>query len=189
MDKHLESRIAKTAKISKNVIIDGKIFIGENAKIFEGAVIKGPCYIGDNCVIGTNSLIRDFTNLENNCLIGALAEVTRCIFQENVHTHSGYFGDSIFGKSCKIGAGTITANARIDRGEIKSIVKGEKINTGLDSFGVVMGENSRIGINCSLMPGVLIGNNCDISPNTVVFENIEDNTDFLTKFEGVIKKK
>ncbi len=189
MDKYLEGKIAKTARISKNVIIEGKVFIGENAKIYEGAVIKGPCYIGDNCVIGNNSLVRDYTNLEQNSLIGALAEVTRCIFQEDVHTHSGYFGDSIFGKGCRIGAGTITANVRIDRGEIKSIVKGEKIGTGLDSLGVVMGENSRTGINCSLMPGVLIGNNCNIGPNTVVFENIEDNIDFLTKFEGIIKKK
>ena len=117
MDKYLEGKIAKTARISKNVIIEGKVFIGENAKIYEGAVIKGPCYIGDNCVIGNNSLVRDYTDLEQNSLIGALAEVTRCIFQEDVHTHSGYFGDSIFGKGCRIGAGTITANVRIDRGE------------------------------------------------------------------------
>ena len=126
MNKYLESRVAKTARISKNVIIEGKVFIGENAKIFEGAVIKGPCYIGDNCIVGTNSLVRDYTNLEKNGLIGALAEVTRCIFQEDVHTHSGYFGDSIFGRGCRIGAGTITANVRIDRGEIKSVIKGEK---------------------------------------------------------------
>ena len=52
-----------------------------------------------------------------------------------------------------------------------------------------MGENSRTGINCSLMPGVLIGSNCKMGPDSVVFENIEDNTDFSTKFEGIKKKK
>ena len=51
-----------------------------------------------------------------------------------------------------------------------------------------MGENSRTGINCSLMPGALIGNNCNIGPNTAIFENIEDNTDFSIKFEGIAKK-
>ena len=185
IERFLENRISKTAKISKNVVIEGEVFIGENTKVFEGAVIKGPCYIGNNCVIGNNSLIREYTNLENNVLIGAFAEVTRSIFQEDVHVHSGYFGDSIFGRGCRIGAGTITANVRIDRGEISSVVKGEKIGTGLDSLGVIMGENTKTGIHCSLMPGVLIGSNCQVGPNSVIFENLEDNTNFYTEFKGI----
>jgi len=183
--QYLKSQIAKSAKIGKNVVIEDNVYIGENTKIFEGAVIKSPCYIGDNCIIGNNSLIRDYTNLENNVLIGALAEVTRSIFQEDVHSHSGYFGDSIFGKGCRLGAGTITANVRTDRGEIKSVVKGEKIGTGLDSLGCIMGENTKTGIHCSLMPGVLIGSNCLIGPNSVVFENVENNTNFYAEFKGI----
>jgi bifunctional UDP-N-acetylglucosamine pyrophosphorylase/glucosamine-1-phosphate N-acetyltransferase len=161
------------ARISKSAIIEGKVFIGENVKIFENAVIKGPCYIADGCVIGNNSLIREYVNLENNVLIGANAEVKNCIFQEDIHIHSGYFGDSIFGRNSKIGAGTITANVRLDRGEIKSVVKGEKIETGLKYFGCVVGENARIGIHCSIMPGVLIASNSQILPGSVVFKNIE----------------
>ncbi len=164
-----------------------KAQIGENVKIFENAQIKGPCYIGDNCVVGNNSLVREYSNLENNCLVGANAEVTRSIFQEDIHIHSGYFGDSIMEKGCRVGAGTITANVRIDRGEVRSVVKGEKISTGLKSLGVIMGENSKIGINCSLMPGVMIGFNCGVDPGSVVFENIEDNTTFYSEFKGVKK--
>ncbi|MBI2038319.1 MAG: hypothetical protein HYT19_00145 [Candidatus Nealsonbacteria bacterium] len=167
--------------------IGNKTQSGENVKIFENAVIKGPCYIGDNCVIGNNALIREYSNLENNCVIGANAEITRCIFQDDVHIHSGYFGDSIFGKGCRVGAGTVTANVRIDRGEIKSLVKGEKIGTGLDSLGVICGENTKIGINCSLMPGVLIGSNCLIWPHSFVRENIEDDSTFYTELKGVKK--
>jgi len=187
MDKYLKPKIEKSAKIAKNVIIEGKVYIGENTRIFENAVIKGPCYIGDNCVIGNNTIVREYANLENNCLIGANAEVTRCIFQEDVHTHCGYFGDSIFGKGCRIGAGTITANVRIDRGEVKSVVKGEKISTGFKSLGVIMGENSKTGINCSLMPGVLIGSNSMIGPGSTVMENIEDGTTYFTEFKSIKK--
>lgn len=178
MSKHLKPEIDKTARISKNTIIKGNVRIGKNTKIFEGAVIKGPCYIGENCVVGNNSLVREYTNLENNVLIGALAEVTRSIFQEDIHTHSGYFGDSIFGRGCRLGAGTITANVRIDRGEIKSVVKGEEIKTDLTFLGAIMGENTKTGVNCSLMPGVLVGSNCLIWPGSVVFKNIEDNKSF-----------
>lgn len=182
-----KQEIHPTAKISKNVTIEGNVYIGKNTRVFEGVAIKGPCYVGDDCLIGNNSLIREYTNLENKVLIGAFAEVTRSIFQEDIHTHSGYFGDSIFGRGCRLGAGTITANVKIDRGEIKAVVRGEKTGTGLDSLGVIMGENSKTGINCSLMPGILIGSNCNIGPNSVVFENIEDNTTFYTEFKGVKK--
>lgn len=178
MDKYLKQKIAKTAKIAKNVVINGKVYIGENVKIYEGAVIKGPCYIGDNCIIGNNSLIREYTNLENNSLIGAFAEVTRCIFQDDCHTHSGYFGDSIFGRGCKIGAGTITANVRFDREEIKVKIKNKKVKTRLNSLGVIVGENTKIGINVSLMPGVLIGSDCIIGPHSLVMGNIKEKWNF-----------
>jgi NDP-sugar pyrophosphorylase family protein len=187
-DNFLENKIEKSAKISKNVIIEGKVFIEKNARILEGAIVKGPCYIGDGCLVGNNSLVRDYTDLEENVVIGAFCEVARSIFQKGATTHSGYFGDSIVGEGTKIGAGTITSNVRLDRGEIFSEVKGEKINTGLKSFGAVIGKNSFIGTKVNIMPGKFIGSNCQIGPNSIVFENIEDNTIFYTKFK-LIKKR
>lgn len=190
MDAFLtESEISPTAKISKSAIIEGNVHIGDNTKIHENAVIKGPCYIGANCVIGTHALIRDYTNLENEVLIGAHAEVARCIFQEGCTTHSGFFGDSIFGKNCKVGAGTITANVRVDRGEIKPMVKGQKVETHLKHLGAIVGDDTRIGISAMLMPGVLIGANCDIGPGTLVKENVESNTIYYSRHAGVAKKK
>jgi len=181
MDRFLKNKIDKSAQISKNVVIEGKVQIEENVKIFEGATIKGPCYIGENSIIGNNSIVREYVNLEKNVLIGALAEVTRCIFEENSHAHSGFFGDSIFGKDCKIGAGTITANLRLDRGEINSTVKGEKISTGLKRLGVVVGQNTHFGINVSLMPGILIGSNSNIGAGSLIEENLPDNTFFFVR--------
>ncbi len=156
-----------------------KVYIGKNVKIFKGAVINGPCYIGDNCVVGNNTLIRGYTNLEEGSMAGALSEVARCIFQKNVHVHSGYFGDSIFGENCRVGAGTVTGNIRLDREEIKE--------TGLNSLGAIVGKETKIGINCSLMPGILIGSHCVVGPGSVVFENIESNKTFCTKFNNETK--
>jgi len=189
LDKYLKSEIDQSAKIAKNVTIEGNVFIGKNTKIFENAVIKGPCYIGDNCVVGNNTLIREYSSLENSVLIGAFAEITRTVFQEDVHVHSGYFGDSIFGKGCRIGAGTVTANVRIDRGEVKSVVKGEKIGTDTDSLGAIIGGNTKVGINCSFMPGKLVGSDCQIGPGSVIFENVEDDTVLFTEFKNVKKKR
>ena len=158
-----------------------EIIIGKNTKVFEGAVIKNHCYIGPNCLIGNNAVVRDYTNLEEGAMVGAHAEVTRCIFQKNAHIHSGYFGDSILGENCRVGSGTVTGNLRLDRGSIKG--------TGLTSLGVIVGDNTTIGINVSLMPGVLIGSNCAIGPGSVVFNNVEDNKVFFTKFDGLTKDR
>ncbi len=177
-DNFLKSKIEKSAKIAKNVIIEGKVYVGKGTKIFEGAVIKGPCYIGENCLIGNNSLVREYSDLEKNVLIGAFCEVARSIFQEGSTTHSGYFGDSIIGKGTKIGAGTITSNVRLDKGEIFSKVKGKRINTGLKSFGTVIGQNTKIGTKVNIMPGKFIGSNCFIYPNSLIKENIKDETIF-----------
>ena len=189
LDRFLEEKIDKTASILKNVIIEGKVHIGSNTKIYENAVIKGPCYIGDNCTIGNNSLVREYTNLEDNVLVGANSEITRSIFQEGTHVHSGFIGDSILGRGCRMGAGMVTANIRIDRKEIKTSISNEKIKTGLNSLGCVLGENTKTGVNCSFMPGILIGSNCIVGPSSVVMGNIEDNTIFRTDFKEIRKLK
>ena len=185
IDRMLTPKIETTAQISKNVIIEGKVYIGHNTKVFEGAVIKGPCYIGSNCIIGNNALIREYTNIEDGCVIGTNCEVARSIIQESTHTHSGFVGDCIIGKNCRIGAGFISANVRLDRGDVKCVVKGEKVWTGLKRLGTVIGDDTRIGVGVKIMPGVFIGNNSIIGPGSVIFENVEDNRKVYTEFKRI----
>ena len=175
--------IAPSAFIDKNVVIKGQVFIGEDAIIGENTVIQGPCFIGNNCRIGANNVFRGPVNLEKNIVTAAFTEIKDCLVQEGTHFHSGYFGDSIIGKDCRFGAGFVTANRRIDRANIKSLVKGQKIDTGISYFGTVIGDNARFGIQSGTMPGVLIGSSCTIGPGTLVFENIEDNDSLSTDFK------
>lgn len=186
-DKFLQNKISATAQVSKNAIIQGKVYIGDQSRVLENAIIKGPVFIGNNCLIGNNAIVREYTNLENEIIIGANAEVTRCIFQDKVHTHSGFFGDSIFDQECKIGAGTITANMRLDRSNIFSIVKGKKVNTKLNRLGAVVGAKTSIGITAGIMPGILIGSGSIIGPHTIVRENIPDKTLVYSKLKTIKK--
>ncbi len=87
-----------------------------------------------------------------------------------------------------VGAGTVTGNVRLDRGAIQAIVKEKKVGTDLKSLGAIVGKNTKIGINVSLMPGILIGSDCVIGPHTLVAENVPDNTSFYTKAECVKKQ-
>lgn len=189
MDSYIkEQNISGSAEIGRNVIIEGNVWIGENTRIYENAVIKGPCYIGNNCVIGNSSLIRKYSDIEDSVIIGAFSEISDTLIQERTHIHSGFFGDSILGKNCKIGAGTITANRRIDRKKIKVVVKGKRVNSGLDYLGAIIGNDSVLGISAGIMPGVMIGTNVVIGPHTQVRENIESNTKYYTESKGIKKE-
>ena len=187
-DKYLKGEISGSAKICKNVIIKGEVYIGKNVEIKENVVINGPVYIGDNSIIGNNSLIREYSNIEKNALIGFGCEIKNSILQENVHLHSNYIGDSIMGKNVKAGGGTITANTRIDRKEVSSYVLDQKINTGFKKLGSIIGDNVKIGVHCSLMPGVLIGSNSLIGPHSLVMKNIEENIVFYIEKKEIKEK-
>ncbi len=190
MEKNIRSKcIAASAKMAKSAIIEGAVKIGENVRVLENAVIKGPCYIGDNTLVGNNAIIREFCSIGDDCIIGANAEVARSIIGDGTHTHSGFIGDSIIGDNCRIGAGFITANVRIDRENVKSAVKGKKVDTGLKSLGAIIGHNTNIGIGVQAMPGVIVGSDCIVGPNSLVLENIENNTKYYSEFKSVVKKR
>lgn len=185
----LKNNISSSAIVGKNVVVEGKVYIGDNTVIGDNAVIKGPCFIGDNCKIGAGNVLRGPVNLSDEVVTGALAEIKNCLIERGTHLHSGYFGDSVIGENCRFGAGFVTANARIDRNNVKSVVKGKKIDTGLTRLGIVAGHHTRFGIKSGTMPGVLIGSNCLIGPGTLVFENLADDCTFFTKFKNVKKKR
>ncbi len=188
LNKYLKEKRGNSLKIAENVIIKGKVFIGDNVTIKENVVINGPSYIGDNSFIGNNCVIRKYSNIGQDALIGANCEIKASLLQKDVHLHSNYIGDSIIGKGGRIGAGTITANTRIDREKINSFLD-KKIETSFNKLGSIIGENVRIGINSSLMPGILIGKNSVIGPHALVLKNIEKESVFYSKFEQIKKER
>ncbi|MCD6414181.1 MAG: NTP transferase domain-containing protein [Candidatus Diapherotrites archaeon] len=170
--RFLKRKIADNAEIAKSAKINGDVYVGERARILDNAVVNGPCYIGDGCVVGNNALVRDFCDLEPGVVVGANTEVKGSYLGENTHIHSGYVGDSVIGSGCRIGAGFVTANRRVDRGEIMAVVKGKQVNTGLSFLGAIIGNKVSIGVQSSVMPGKIIGNRSVVWPKTAVTKNV-----------------
>jgi len=187
--KDLKGKIGSGAKISKSAEVDSNVVVEDGAEILAGAKIKGPAYIGKGVYIGTNSLIRGGSDLEENVSVGAFTEIKNSVFMQGSSIHSGFVGDSIVGSNCKIGSAFTTANKKIDRKNVQVVVKGAKVDTGLTSLGAIIGNNVKIGIKVSVMPGVIIGNNVTIGPGTSVFKNIEDDVTYYAKFQEIIEKK
>lgn len=186
LEKLLEHKLSRSARISRWAIIEGKIFIDEEARIKRAAIINGPTYIGSNTLIGDHTLVRE-SIIENDSIIGCFMEVARSYAQSNLETHSGYLGDSILDRKVHLGAGFISANLRLDRSEIWVKIRNEKINTGLKKLGAIIGEETEIGVNVSIMPGKMIGRRVRIWPGSVVFRNIDDDTDYVPGIEYMTK--
>ena len=126
--------------IHPNVTIEGPVMIGKNVEIQSGALIRPGSIIGDNCVVGHGSEIKN-TIMQNKSKVASLA----------------FAGDTILGKSTRIGSGIILANRRFDQKNIVIKINGEKIDSGRDFFGAIVGDSSRIGANAATLPGTMIG--------------------------------
>lgn len=173
---HCEGYISPTAQISKHAVIDGKVIIEDNVKVLENAVIRGPAYIGPGSVIGNNTLIRSYSHIGADCVVGFSTEIKGSYIGDGCWFHMSYIGDSIVGKQCNFGAGTITANQRFDEKNVSVQVKGNRISTNKDKFGAIIGDNCHTGVNVSIMPGIKIGANSIIGASVCLTGDIEPNT-------------
>jgi len=173
--KSKKPSISKKAKVSKNAFISGPVIIEEGVKIFDGACITGPVYIGKNSVIATHALVRE-SHVGENCVIGFGTEVARSFLGDEVWTHTNYLGDSVIGNNVSFGAGAVTGNLRFDEKNIQVDFEGNKVDTETNKFGVIMGDNVRVGINASIMPGIKVGNGSFVGPDIIVSENVPDNS-------------
>ncbi len=143
------------------------ISIGEGTVVEPGAYIKGPCVIGKNCTVRHGAYIRGDFIAGDHCVIGHDTEVKNSIFLNNAHAaHFAYLGDSILGNRVNLGAGTICANLRLDKGLIKVAVDGKGFNTQLKKFGAIIGDDSQTGCNSVTNPGTLLGKNVCSYPCT-----------------------
>ena len=154
--------------IGENVTFIGNYYIGEGTKIYPGVTIEGPVYIGKNVNIMPGAYVRPGTIVGDKCVVGFNSEVKNSILQNGAKIASlAFVGDSILGKSARIGSGVITANRRFDQKNIKLKQNdGEKLDTGSDFFGCILGDCSRLGANSVTSPGTLIGPYTWVYPST-----------------------
>ena len=128
--------------------------IDPSVELRPGAVIEEPVSIAAGSVIGPNCYIRKYSSIGRNCKIGQAVEVKNSIVMDNSFvSHLAYVGDSIIGRSCNIGGGTLFANLRLDDKNVKMEVNGIRIDSGRRKFGAVIGDNVKLGARVTVMPG------------------------------------
>lgn len=161
--------------IDTNVIIEGKVTLGNNVHIGSGCLLK-------NCVIGDNSEISPYTVIEqselgNGCRVGPFArlrpgtkladeaQVGNFVEMKKAHLgkgskagHLAYLGDAEIGAGVNIGAGTITCNY-----------------DGVNKHQTVIGDDVFVGSDSQLVAPVTIAKGATIGAGTTVTSNVGEN--------------
>lgn len=168
IDRRIEGNVEPGATLSGNVII------GEGSRVRSGSYIVGPVVIGKDCDIGPNCFIRAHTCIGDRVRIGNAVEIKNSAIMDNTNVaHLSYVGDSVIGSKCNFGAGTIVANLRHDDANIKSFIKGEKVDSGRRKLGAIVGDDVKTGINSSVYPGTVIEPGYRGRPSEVIRGHIE----------------
>jgi bifunctional UDP-N-acetylglucosamine pyrophosphorylase/glucosamine-1-phosphate N-acetyltransferase len=175
--------------VEDSVSVKGVLILGQDSVLKSGTYIEGPVYIGENCTVGPNTFVRSFTSLGDNCRAGNSVELKNSIIMENSYvSHLSYVGDSIIGKGCNFGAGTLVGNLRLDEKSVKMRIGDELHDTGRRKMGCVVGDNVKTGLNVMINSGRKIGSNSMIGPGVVVYRDVEDKS-FLIKKQDLETRK
>ena len=173
--KRMDHKVLGTVEPGAHLV--GPVTVAESARIRSGAYMEGPCFIDEECDVGPNCYIRPGTSLGKNVRVGNACEIKNSVVMAYTHIgHLSYIGDSILGEHCNLGAGTVTANYRLDAGSIKMMVKDQLVNTGKRKLGAVLGDNVKTGIKSLFMPGVKVGVDSWVGPNFMVERDLPANT-------------
>lgn len=154
LQEELIESISPNASLSKSTIIDGPCIIEDGVTIDDFCKIKGPTYIGKDSLIGMSSLIRNCM-LGNETRIGFNCEIGRSYFiGHDKIPHQNVIVDSLIGENVWFGAYSGVDNVLPQEERILyEIAKGNAIDTGMDHFGAVVGNNCTISTSVIIKPG------------------------------------
>jgi bifunctional UDP-N-acetylglucosamine pyrophosphorylase/glucosamine-1-phosphate N-acetyltransferase len=156
----------------------GPVEVRSESRVRSGAYIEGPVLIGKGADIGPNCYIRPSTSIGERVRIGNACEIKNSIVMDQTHIgHLSYVGDSVIGAGCNLGAGTITANLRLDDGPVKVLVRDRVLDSGQRKLGTFMGDGVKTSIGTSIMPGVKIGASAWVG-SIVVYKDIDEGSRF-----------
>ena len=188
VDLRGEVSAGKDCSIDVNVILEGKITLGENVTIKSNVILcdvtigdnsvieafshLSSAIVGSNCSIGPYARLREGSEIGNNAKIGNFVETKKTKLGEGAKAnHLAYLGDADIGDNANIGAGTITCNY-----------------DGTNKHKTTVGENSFIGTNSSLVAPVNIGKGAYVGAGSVITKDVPDESLAVARGKQVIKE-
>lgn len=137
---------------------NGPIYVGRNAEIMEGCCLRGSIALCDNAVVNMGARVYGATTLGPYCKVGG--EVNNVVMMGYSNkAHDGFLGNAVVGEWCNIGGGSSASNLKNDYTEIKlwNYPAHRFLRTGLQFCGLIMGDHSKVGVNCMFNTATVLG--------------------------------
>lgn len=167
-------KIGAGAEIDEDVILGypsgrlkqmGEVLLGDEAKIRSGSVIYQSVSIGHRFETGHHVVIREENEIGNSVSIWTNSIVDygcRIGSQVKIHSHCYLAQYTVIEDDVFIAPGVIFAN---DKYPVSSHLEGPQVRRG-----------ARIGVNVTLLPGVVIGKEALVGAGSVVTKDVPDRT-------------
>ena len=170
-DMRGELSVGTDVEIDVDVIIEGKVVLGNGVKIgpfcrlkntslADGVQVYPHCDLdgvnaAQNCRIGPFARLRPETELSEDVHIGNFVETKKAVIGKGSKAnHLSYLGDVLIGEKVNIGAGTITCNY-----------------DGVNKSQTTIEDGVFVGSNSSLIAPIIIGKNATIGAGSVITKN------------------
>ena len=183
-----ELSVGQDVEIDVNVIIQGKVRLGNNVKISSNCVITD-AVIGDNVTLLPNTVVeeaeigagskvgpfarlRPGTRLVGNNHIGNFVELKKAkVDLGSKINHLSYVGDALVGKTVNIGAGTITCNY-----------------DGANKHLTEIGDNVFVGSCTQLVAPVKVGEGVTIGAGSTITKDIPPQVLALSRARQIVRE-
>lgn len=139
-------------------IAEGPVYIGKDAVLMEGACIRGPFALCEGAEVRMGAKIYEGTTIGPHCKVGG--EISNTVFFGfSNKAHDGYLGNAVIGEWCNIGAGANASNLKNDYSRIRiwNYRTRTFMRTDLQFCGLIMGDHSKIGVNCMINTATVMG--------------------------------
>lgn len=168
--------------------VSPSVWVHKTAVVAPTAYLGAPCIIGARTEVRHCAFIREFVLVGADCVVGNSVELKNAILFDGVQVpHFNYVGDSILGYKSHLGAGSVTSNFKSDASLITIRNGEEKIHTGMQKIGALVGDLVEVGCNSVLNPGTVVGKNTTIYPTSCVRGVVPGG--YIWKNGGVLVKK
>jgi acetyltransferase-like isoleucine patch superfamily enzyme len=152
-----------------------------DALIRSGTIIYEGSTFGDHFVTGHNAIIREKNTIGNDVVVGVNTYLgPGNVVGDHVKIHTSCFLEGV-----TLGNNVIVAPHAVFTNDPYPPCKQCVEEVG----GAVVGENTVIGANATILPGIKIGKNCLIGAGSVVTKDVEDEVVVVGNPAHVIKYK
>lgn len=151
--------LAEGATIGQHAVIDtreGPILLDKNVRVGPFCYLSGPVYAGPGTRVIEHAALKDGVALGHTVKIGG--EVEASVIEPYTNKqHHGFLGHSYLGSWINLGAGTCNSDLKNTYGPINVQYNGQRVATGMQFMGCVIGDYAKTAINTGIFTGKVVG--------------------------------